>query len=132
MRTSPPPLALELAAHPRAVAQVRRAVREHLGVPCGDVQLCVSELLSNVILHVGEGAPVSVRVRCPDGADGPVRVEVGDREPHAWLVVRDAGEEEESGRGLLLLDAVALRWGVTPNGHGKTVWCDVPLGPGSG
>ncbi|ANH93037.1 hypothetical protein A8713_19250 [Streptomyces sp. SAT1] len=132
MRTSPPPLALDLAAYPTAVAEVRRAVREHLGVPCGDVQLCVSELLTNVILHVGEGAPVSVRVRCPDGEDGPVRVEVGDREPHAWLVVRHADEEEESGRGLLLLDAVALRWGVTQNGHGKTVWWDVPLGPGNG
>lgn len=37
------------------------------------------------------------------------------------------GETSTSGRGLLLLDAVALRWGIEPQGEGKAVWCD--LGP---
>ncbi|MEU6479559.1 ATP-binding protein [Streptomyces sp. NPDC047017] len=124
------PLALELAALPKAVPEARRAVRAYLGVPCPDVQLCVSELLANVIRHVGEGTPVSLRVHGTGG--GRARVEVTDREPHAWLVVRHAGAEEESGRGLLLLDSVALRWGVRQETDGKTVWCDVPLSAGSG
>lgn len=118
-------LALDLLALPKAVPEVRRAVREYLGRPCPDVQLCVSELLANVIRHVGEGTPVSVRVHGTGG--GRVRVEVTDREPHAWLVVRHAGDEEESGRGLLLLDSVALRWGVRQEPGGKTVWCEVPV-----
>ncbi|WP_030423041.1 ATP-binding protein [Streptomyces sp. SCSIO 75703] len=120
------PLCLDLPALPKAVADVRRAVREHLGGPCGDVQLCVGELLANVIRHVGEGTPVSVRVGSL--GCGRVRIEVTDREPHAWLVVRHAGADEESGRGLLLLDSVALRWGVVPREGGKTVWCEVALG----
>ncbi|MEU5089585.1 ATP-binding protein [Streptomyces sp. NPDC021356] len=120
-----PPLALDLLALPKAVPEVRRAVREHLGVPCQDVQLCVSELLANVIRHVGEGTPVSVRVQ--DTGSGRARVEVTDREPHGWLVVRHAGAEEEAGRGLLLLDTVALRWGVRQEPDGKTVWCEVPV-----
>ncbi|MEZ7007032.1 ATP-binding protein [Streptomyces sp. AD55] len=117
---------MDLPALPKAVADVRRAVREHLGGPCGDVQLCVGELLANVITHVGEGTPVSVRVGSL--GCGRVRIEVTDREPHAWLVVRHAGADEESGRGLLLLDSVALRWGVVPREGGKTVWCEVALG----
>ncbi|MBQ0828589.1 ATP-binding protein [Streptomyces tagetis] len=120
------PLSLDLLALPKAVPDVRRAVREHFGVPCADVQLCVGELLANVIRHVGEGTPVSVRVGSM--GCGRARVEVTDREPHAWLVVRHAGVEEETGRGLLLLDSVALRWGVLPREGGKTVWCEVALG----
>ncbi|WP_329256118.1 ATP-binding protein [Streptomyces sp. NBC_01478] len=117
------PLALELLAVPKAVPEARRAVREHLGVPCPEVQLCVSELLTNVIRHLGEGTPVTLRItRTPSR----IRVAVTDPEPYAWLVVRAAGPEDENGRGLLLLDAVAARWGVEQGPEGKTVWCELP------
>jgi len=33
--------------------------------------------------------------------------------------------EDESGRGLALLDAVALRWGVEQGATEKTVWCEL-------
>ncbi|WP_128433247.1 ATP-binding protein [Streptomyces cyaneus] len=117
------PFVLELLALPKAVPEVRRSVREHLGVPCPEVQLCVSELLTNVIAHVGEGTPVTVRLVC--GQDGRVRVEVTDPDPHAWLIARQPGEDDETGRGLLLLDAVARRWGVWLTPAGKTVWCEL-------
>ncbi|MFJ8136706.1 ATP-binding protein [Streptomyces sp. NPDC096013] len=115
-------LRLELLAAAKAVPEARRAVRAHLGVPCPEVQLCVSELLTNVIKHLGEGTPVSLGVTCRDGR---VRVSVTDPEPYAWLVVRDAGPDDENGRGLLLLDAVAVRWGVAQGPEGKTVWCEL-------
>lgn len=105
---------LDLLALPEAVPEARRAVREHLGLPCPDVLLCVSELLTNVINHVGEGTPVVLRLVRGDGG-GP-RVEVTDPDAHAWLVRRRPGTDEETGRGLLLLDAVAGRWGVEPGG----------------
>jgi anti-sigma regulatory factor (Ser/Thr protein kinase) len=37
--------------------------------------------------------------------------------------------DEESGRGLLLVDALAARWGITPRaaGPGKTVWAVVEV-----
>ena len=117
------PLALELLAVPKAVPEARRAVREHLGVPCPEVQLCVSELLTNVIRHLGEGTPVTLRIT---RTDSRIRVAVTDPEPYAWLVVRAAGPEDENGRGLVLLDAVATRWGVEQGPEGKTVWCELP------
>lgn len=118
------PLVLELLALPKAVPEVRRTVRDHLGGPCPEVQLCVSELLTNVIAHVGEATPVTVRLfRTPDGR---TRLEVTDPDPHAWLIARRPDLDDERGRGLLLLDAVACRWGVWPFPVGKTVWCELP------
>ncbi|MFH8973321.1 ATP-binding protein [Streptomyces sp. NPDC017890] len=119
---SPDPLVLDLLALPKAVPEVRRHVREYLGSPCPDVQLCVSELLTNVIDHVGEGTPVALRLTRRRDC---VRLEVTDLAPHARLVPRRALDDDESGRGLLLLAAVALRWGVEQGRCGKTVWCEV-------
>lgn len=119
------PLVLELLALPKAVPEVRRAVREHLGAPCPEAQLCVSELLANVIVHVGEGTPVTVRLFLTP--DGRTRLEVTDTDPHAWLIAREPDSDDETGRGLLLLDAVARRWGVWLTPAGKTVWCELPL-----
>ncbi|MEV8537520.1 ATP-binding protein [Streptomyces sp. NPDC051572] len=116
------PLCLELLAVPKVLPEARRAVREHLGVPCPEVQLCVSELLTNVIRHIGEGTPVTLRVTCEDGR---TRIAVTDPEPYTWLVVRAPGPDDENGRGLVLLDALATRWGVEQGPEGKTVWCEL-------
>ncbi|RVU21347.1 ATP-binding protein [Streptomyces antnestii] len=120
---APPDLEVELLAVPKAVPELRRAVRGHLGVACPEVQLCVSELLGNVIRHVGEGTPVRVRVGRAEGAG--FRVEVTDPDPRVLPVLLQATGEDESGRGLVLLDAVALRWGVEQGAASKTVWCEV-------
>lgn len=121
------PLTVELLALPKAVPEIRRALREHLGAPCPEAQLCVSELLTNVIAHVGEGTPVTVRVfRAPDGR---TRVEVTDPDAHAWLITRHAAPADETGRGLLLLDALTRRWGVWLTPVGKTVWCELRDSP---
>jgi anti-sigma regulatory factor (Ser/Thr protein kinase) len=117
-----PCLQLDLLALPKAVPELRRTVREYLGAPCVDVQLCVTELVANVIRHVGEGTPVRVRVA---RAAGRTRVEVADPDSRALPVLRHASDEDESGRGLALLDAVALRWGVEQGVTGKTVWCEL-------
>lgn len=76
-----------------------------------------------MIDHVGEATPVTVRLfRTPDGR---TRLEVTDPDPHAWLIARHPDEQDETGRGLLLLDAVARRWGVWLTPAGKTVWCEL-------
>ncbi|MFJ8592787.1 ATP-binding protein [Streptomyces sp. NPDC093598] len=122
-----PVVTLELLATPAAVSGVRRALRAH-GI---DVQLCASELVTNVIRHVGEGVPVTVRV-WRDG--GRVRLGVTDPDPRALpVLVGEVGEvgavgvgaEAESGRGLALLDALAVRWGVEQEAGRKTVWCEL-------
>ena len=33
--------------------------------------------------------------------------------------------ESEHGRGVMLVEALALRWGVDPHGSGKLVWAEV-------
>ncbi|MGX9889991.1 ATP-binding protein [Streptomyces sp. NPDC002276] len=123
-----------LLAVPKAVPELRHAVRGYLGGdgPHPEVELCVSELVSNVIRHVGEGTPVRVRVtRVGRGGldDDRIRVEVTDPDPRALPVLLDAttdtGLGAESGRGLMLLDAVAVRWGVEQGVSGKVVWCEV-------
>ncbi|MDQ1046439.1 ATP-binding protein [Streptomyces sp. V4I2] len=126
---SPVLLDLDLLAVPGAVPDLRRTVRRHLAAPCADVQLCVTELVANVIRHVGDGAPIRVRVLRADA--GRIRVEVTDPDPCALPVLRHATDDDEAGRGLALLDAVAFRWGVEPWAAGKTVWCElaVEVGP---
>ncbi|PAZ10592.1 ATP-binding protein [Streptomyces sp. SA15] len=119
-------LDLDLPATPKAVPDLRRAVRLHLGGPCADVQLCVTELVANVIRHVGEGTPVRVRVARVDG--GRIRIEVTDPDTRALPVLVHATGDDEAGRGLALLDAVALRWGVEQGASGKTVWCELAEG----
>ncbi|WP_206739351.1 ATP-binding protein [Streptomyces sp. L2] len=111
---------LRLLATPKAVPELRHHLREH-GF---DVQLCATELLANVIRHVGEGTPVTIRVIGAPGR-GRTRVEVTDPDPRALPVLLCAGPAAESGRGMALLDALAVRWGVELAGDSKTVWCEV-------
>ncbi|MFD8388494.1 ATP-binding protein [Streptomyces sp. NPDC059680] len=119
---SPPPLDVELVAVPKALQGLRRTVRRHLGAPCADVQLCVTELVTNVIRHVGEGTTVRVRVARTDG--NRIRVEVTDPAKEALPVSLPSAPDDETGRGLALLDAVALCWSVEQGVEGKTVWCE--------
>ncbi|WP_330296190.1 ATP-binding protein [Streptomyces sp. NBC_00503] len=95
-------------------------------------ELALTELVANVVRHVpGRGCAVLI-LRRPDG----LRVEVSDGCPAPPRVVRETGDGElaEGGRGLLLVEAVADRWGTDPNSTGKTVWfeCDAPPPAASG
>ncbi|WP_051852686.1 ATP-binding protein [Streptomyces aureocirculatus] len=116
-----PTFEVALLAVPKAVPELRRVLGGHPGV-----QLCVSELLSNVIRHLGAGTPVTVRLT--RAGDGRTRVAVTDPDPRAWPVLRNAGSGDEAGRGLALVDAVSLRWGVEQGADSKTVWCEVGEG----
>ncbi|MHA5054307.1 ATP-binding protein [Streptomyces sp. SD15] len=110
---------LSLLATPKSVPELRHRLRDH-GF---DVRLCATELVTNVLDHLGEGTPVTVRVGLTD--HGHTRVEVTDPDPRALPVLLHAAPSDESGRGLALLDALALRWGVEQGAGGKTVWCEV-------
>ncbi|MFJ9905255.1 ATP-binding protein [Streptomyces sp. NPDC101152] len=110
---------LSLLATPKAVPEVRH----HLRALDFEVRLCVTELLTNVIDHVGEGTPVTVRVT---GTNlGHTRIEVTDPDPRALPTLLSASETAESGRGLALVDALARRWGVDQGARHKTLWCEL-------
>ena len=46
--------------------------------------------------------------------------------------IRSAGETDEGGRGLYLVDQLATRWGSRPTQDGKAVWFEMPMKEGSG
>ncbi|MCX4582531.1 ATP-binding protein [Streptomyces sp. NBC_01481] len=88
-------------------------------------ELALTELVANVVRHVPGRRCTLLILRRPDG----LRVEVADKHPHCPRPVRPecGGDElDEGGRGLLLVEAVTDRWGVTPMPGGKTMWfeCD--------
>ncbi|MER6025092.1 ATP-binding protein [Streptomyces sp. NPDC001851] len=68
------------------------------------------------------GAGTADAVEPPAGAT--VRVEVADRSSRA-PVPRCAGSDATGGRGLALVDCLADRWGWSPEGPGKSIWCEL-------
>ncbi|MEV8314500.1 SpoIIE family protein phosphatase [Streptomyces sp. NPDC059900] len=113
-------------ADPEGLADARAALREHLaswglGAVADDVEVAAGELLVNALVHTDGGAILTLEVLT--GPPRRVRLWVKDRSstrPRKKSPVETA----TSGRGLLLVEAVATRWGVEPRGEGKAVWCE--------
>jgi anti-sigma regulatory factor (Ser/Thr protein kinase) len=106
-------------------AQARHFVRDTLGEwgidgdVLDDCQLLVSELVTNSILHARSEALVSLE-RSPES----LRVSVCDASS-APPEPRVCGPDDVAGRGLLLVERLARRWGVVADGGGKCVWFEV-------
>lgn len=121
---------LPFLAEPEEVAALRRIVRLHLtqwGLPevIEAAQLCVSELVANVIAHVGPQTPTTFGLTMKDTY---VRIEVSDPDTRALPTLVAAEADAESGRGMALLDAVADRWGVILRSDSKVTWCELATG----
>jgi anti-sigma regulatory factor (Ser/Thr protein kinase) len=111
-----------------SVAAARRLVRgelAHAEVPderadfVDTASLLVSELVTNAIVH----ARTDVEVRLVTDHH-MLRAEVSDGNPTFPSPRRPIGLAG-TGRGLLMMDQVASRWGVLPSGSGKTVWFEL-------
>lgn len=115
-------LVLSLPGEPASVPAARRAVaaqlrRWGLAAIVDTVSLAVSELVTNAVLHAQGGLQVTLS-RVPEGA----RLEVGDGSARAPQQRRPT-ELSGTGRGLQLVDMLALDWGVElASGTGKVVW----------
>jgi hypothetical protein len=129
---------LELGAFPSAVpcarGHVRTVVHEWgLGLWTDTAELLTSKLVTNAVQasqRLGARADlgivpvvrlwllsdlVSLVVRVWDGNDQmPVR--------------REVGVEEEGGRGLMLVESLAVEWGFCPEANGKVVWALIGTG----
>ncbi|MFJ7903668.1 SpoIIE family protein phosphatase, partial [Streptomyces sp. NPDC096198] len=81
-----------------------------------DARLLLSEILTNAVQHAQ--GPLGVHV-CRTDTD--LTVEISDRSHHLPQP-RQAADDEECGRGLLLVRTVADDWGVRPTDEGKTTW----------
>lgn len=92
----------------------------------------VAELAANAATHGRvPGRDFRLDLRTTDG-DRTLRIEVtdtrGDRLPA--VQPQPPAADGESGRGLLLVEALADRWGVTPGPvPRKTVWAELDLVP---
>jgi anti-sigma regulatory factor (Ser/Thr protein kinase) len=116
--------ALDLPPTTDSVPLARRFARSELRESQSDVDtvlLLVSEVVTNAVLH----ARSSIHLVVQD-LDEVARVEVHDGSPvpprmhHFHLV-------SGTGRGLRMLDQLAMTWGVDPDprGTGKVVWFEV-------
>lgn len=106
----------------RARDFVARAVADHVDDPA-EVILMTSELVSNVVGHVGSAVTITVR-------DGPVvRIEVHNHQA-ATQAFRDLldhsprpANTSPTGRGLGIVRSLASRVGLDDDpGRGKVVW----------
>ncbi|MEW1869040.1 ATP-binding protein [Streptomyces caelestis] len=121
-------------AEPEEVAALRGLVRTRLsdwGLQefSDSAQLCVSELVSNVITHVGRGTPASLSLSLRGAR---LRIELRDPDARALPTLVEASDEAESGRGMALVDALTERWGVELHDGSKVTWCElvaIPAAP---
>ncbi|MFE2269830.1 ATP-binding protein [Streptomyces lavendulae] len=140
---APPTLhsTLLLSATPRGV-RLARALAVHQLTEWGwppahptaeAAALVVAELAANAVTHgrvSGRGFRVTLTV--PADNPGTLRIEVtdprGDRAPLLPAPPTAPTSLAGTGRGLLLVDALATRWGTDPYPpSGKTVWACLPL-----
>ena len=124
-------LSLTLPRSTQAPATARRALTE-AGAGLGstalhNVCLLVSELVTNAVRHAHLEADDSVDLEVVV-YDERVRVEVFDSGPGFVPGTPAPNLEEPSGWGLLIVDRVADRWGVT-TGPGTRVWFELDLRP---
>lgn len=111
---------LELLADPNAVGQARAWLKARLTDWSADgiatVQLLVSELVTNAILHTSDVVEVTA-----ERAGSGITVEVADHNP-SKPVVKRYERDAATGRGLHLVDALADEWGVRGDAGHKSVW----------
>ncbi|MFE7898424.1 ATP-binding protein [Streptomyces sp. NPDC057424] len=125
---------MRLTVGEHAPRHIRRIVRSFLGEwdmleLSGAAELGVTELLANVARHVPDRRCALLLLRQRTG----VRVEVTDGSDELPCMPDTLDTEAENGRGLLLLDAMADKWGVSLwSGGGKTVWFECEAGPAPG
>ena len=97
--------------------------------PCGSLAvLLASELVTNSLRYGGSAGPgeaVTFTVTVVVG-DAGVRVEVTGRKADGVPVLRPPDDEAEGGRGLRLVEDLAVRWGYDRGGGQATTWFELP------
>lgn len=129
----PNAVTISLPSSPTCVRTSRQAAAEAMerwgGIPAAvadDALLVVSELVTNAVLHGGDGGAeevVSLRIEhCGD--ELVVEVTDGTSSPAR---LKTAGASETGGRGLLLVTRLANDWGVSDKN--RTTWARLSTHP---
>ncbi|GAB3310219.1 ATP-binding protein [Geodermatophilus aquaeductus] len=104
---------VDLPPSPRSVPAARHVVTEALRAwrapqDADDVALLVTELVANVVDHVGGDATLSLEL---EYSDGWLRIAVTDGSA-VRPVVGELRGDKPRGRGMQIVDAIADHWGV--------------------
>ncbi|WP_406511011.1 ATP-binding protein [Streptomyces sp. NBC_00212] len=123
-----------LALVPESVPLARLSVRTTLdcwGLAslADSAVIIVSELVTNSVQHAAPvrrpgREPGRCRLTVQRPGPGLLRIEVSDHCPRR-IVCRRPRANDERGRGLLLVAALADRWDVTATPDGKSVWAEL-------
>ncbi|MFB7475085.1 ATP-binding protein [Kitasatospora sp. NPDC056184] len=133
-----------LAATPKGASLCRATARSQLalwgvdstfGEPFHSALIIVAELASNAIWHgrvAGRGFELHLRLTTLVRRGATLRIEIsdcrGDRFPVLPALPPARSSDAQSGRGLVLIDALADRWGAVPrHPSAKTVWAELDL-----
>lgn len=114
-----PPTAASVTASRRLVREVLRvwdAPHDH-----EDACLLVTELVSNVVDHVGGEANLTLELSL---SETWLRIAVVDGSS-IRPVVQELSHDRPRGRGIRMVEAIADRWGVEDENGGKRVWFDL-------
>ncbi|MGN4159956.1 ATP-binding protein [Streptomyces sp. NEAU-PBA10] len=115
-----------LPCTPDSAPAARRLIRQALGAwaldgLADDACLVAGEMVANACRHTR--SPV-IRVSVTR-LDGPgVEIAVTDRS-RALPIRKPSRPDALDGRGLVLVDAIAARWGADPKRWGKRIWAEV-------
>ncbi|CAO5231081.1 ATP-binding protein [Frankia sp. AgKG'84/4] len=124
----------DLPADARTAGRARRLVAEllaawHRPETVEIAMLLVSEVVTNAVRFVGDRGALGLTVALDVDR---IRIAVDDGSSMR-PALRQVGEDDESGRGMHLVAALALQWGVVDlkdeQGPGKQVWFDLPRQP---
>ncbi|MGD0554698.1 MAG: ATP-binding protein [Streptosporangiaceae bacterium] len=113
---------IPLPAGPAAAGEARRrvtaAVRAwKVPVDLDSAVLLTSELVTNALRHSGDGT-VSIDISC---SFGRLRVDVHDKSGSVPIQA-DPADDEETGRGLMLVETLSAEWGYYRTEVGKAVY----------
>jgi anti-sigma regulatory factor (Ser/Thr protein kinase) len=119
-------LKLEVPCTPQAASIVRNAMEdlEGLGWILGDAMLVASELVNNGVMHSGCDSRQTLQIRVLRDGDGIV---ISARDPGCSgrrVAALDQTIEVDGGLGLVIVDALARRWGSERRG-GYRVWAEL-------
>jgi anti-sigma regulatory factor (Ser/Thr protein kinase) len=119
----------EVAGGPASVGEARRFVRRALhdwDVDDSVIEtatLCLSELVTNAVIHTHGGCVVRIVLR-----EGVVAVSVRDAGTASAARLETAADPlQVHGRGLQLVEALAAGWGHEIDAHGLSVWFELEV-----
>ncbi len=130
----PVPAGAQVATHLvdgdlHSVAVARQFVRTTLtdwevdAEPLDVAVLCVSELVTNAIIHTDASCEVRLLLH-----GGVVTAGVRDSGPSGGRATAPGGDPlAVHGRGLRLVEALCARWGSDRDLEGLTVWCEIEI-----